>query len=1015
MGGKMKGGAALGALGGVSMLTSMIPAEEGSGLGQGLDIVGGVGMGASMGAMMGMIGGPVGAGIGAAVGGVLGGLSPAMSILSDSAERAAKATEELRISAELASGALGRTEQDFLGIDIKKLEDIPLEAFGKKTEEEKSQLDQFKDSLIAARDDSEEVTTEGTRVKEISAMSNVEQFLSSSQFQNMISTAAMAGADKDQIKLMLEGYLDVADKEYFSDRVVKFIDSVIPDGASADEIAVRFINSLVGVSDVLNQKMSDELFYFTDEQRKYEDSRAGRQVDFGGQQNQDFSQIIGSLQTSFGQDYTTGSQELLSLMMQQYKTGDMTSEDFAQQIISGSATEGAPSALAGFLNEIRINGESILDADPEFLMQILDSLQQITNTTPDVTTLSEELKSFNENGRAAAESLISVLANSDLESLGEILADPDLNLDNLTVESLKEIESQLRNLPDVGEDLADFFGQLVDDGAEAGVALQAVKLLMTGTVSSTDLLRSKARDPIRFQIFYDEKVNPVNRTGYIAGGIRGAIEMPGISDLVSSATKSEGGGSSDTSAIEEAYDKQIEKQDQIIENIKKEREERQKLLDLEKKAFDFAMKEQDLKNQIAIARAEGRMADAAMLQSQLDNERASNKESEEERRRQEKEDKRIEDANKRKEALQEEKKAATDAAKGGSGEGMSDEEVERIRQRAEYLQQELKASLVEFGRDIENAILDDGISGFFDAKVIKDFRSEMIKLGVPVKVVDDYLDTVFDGFIRDTDLVTTKEFKKVEEGLKDMGFEAERLEDITTNAFAILQDDDATKTEKIDLLAQAFFDAGMDIEEAKQKAIDFYSEVGNSANVTSNIDKIADAWKRTGESAKRTALLQALANDVAAGNLSADVVAGRLSQIDIIAPPPMATGGYIAGPGTGTSDSIPTMLSNGEYVIRAASVAKYGLPFFDAVNRGILPGAARGGLMSRYPSVARGMRSGGYAYQGMASGGLVENGHSEYNINVSVAGTDASADDIANKVMQTLQRRDKMNRAGIRL
>jgi hypothetical protein len=46
-----------------------------------------------------------------------------------------------------------------------------------------------------------------------------------------------------------------------------------------------------------------------------------------------------------------------------------------------------------------------------------------------------------------------------------------------------------------------------------------------------------------------------------------------------------------------------------------------------------------------------------------------------------------------------------------------------------------------------------------------------------------------------------------------------------------------------------------------------------------------------------------------------------------------AQGGYITGPGSTTSDSIPTMLSNGEYVIKAASVSAYGLDFMNALNQ----------------------------------------------------------------------------------
>jgi TP901 family phage tail tape measure protein len=46
----------------------------------------------------------------------------------------------------------------------------------------------------------------------------------------------------------------------------------------------------------------------------------------------------------------------------------------------------------------------------------------------------------------------------------------------------------------------------------------------------------------------------------------------------------------------------------------------------------------------------------------------------------------------------------------------------------------------------------------------------------------------------------------------------------------------------------------------------------------------------------------------------------------------VASGGYISGPGTGTSDSIPAMLSNGEYVVKAKSVSAYGLDFMNALN-----------------------------------------------------------------------------------
>ena len=47
-------------------------------------------------------------------------------------------------------------------------------------------------------------------------------------------------------------------------------------------------------------------------------------------------------------------------------------------------------------------------------------------------------------------------------------------------------------------------------------------------------------------------------------------------------------------------------------------------------------------------------------------------------------------------------------------------------------------------------------------------------------------------------------------------------------------------------------------------------------------------------------------------------------------------GGRVSGAGTGTSDSIPAMLSHGEYVIKASSVKKYGTGTMDAINSGTI-------------------------------------------------------------------------------
>ncbi len=58
-----------------------------------------------------------------------------------------------------------------------------------------------------------------------------------------------------------------------------------------------------------------------------------------------------------------------------------------------------------------------------------------------------------------------------------------------------------------------------------------------------------------------------------------------------------------------------------------------------------------------------------------------------------------------------------------------------------------------------------------------------------------------------------------------------------------------------------------------------------------------------------------------------------------------AQGGRVAGPGTGTSDSIPAMLSNGEFVMPATATQKY-LPLLEAMRRGVVPGFADGGYVT---------------------------------------------------------------------
>jgi lambda family phage tail tape measure protein len=62
-----------------------------------------------------------------------------------------------------------------------------------------------------------------------------------------------------------------------------------------------------------------------------------------------------------------------------------------------------------------------------------------------------------------------------------------------------------------------------------------------------------------------------------------------------------------------------------------------------------------------------------------------------------------------------------------------------------------------------------------------------------------------------------------------------------------------------------------------------------------------------------------------------------------------ADGGHISGAGTGTSDSIPAMLSNGEYVVKASQAGKY-RSLLEAINNGHMSHFATGGAVGAVPA-----------------------------------------------------------------
>ena len=104
-----------------------------------------------------------------------------------------------------------------------------------------------------------------------------------------------------------------------------------------------------------------------------------------------------------------------------------------------------------------------------------------------------------------------------------------------------------------------------------------------------------------------------------------------------------------------------------------------------------------------------------------------------------------------------------------------------------------------------------------------------------------------------------------------------------------------------------------------------------------------------------------------------------------------AMGGFVYGPGTGTSDSIMTFLSNGEYVVNAKSASRYG-ELLEAINSA--PAMNAGGLVGGTPLPAS-----------TGEAGIHINVENQTGVEFD---TDARQDEITGRIILTV--RDAVNR-----
>lgn len=264
-----------------------------------------------------------------------------------------------------------------------------------------------------------------------------------------------------------------------------------------------------------------------------------------------------------------------------------------------------------------------------------------------------------------------------------------------------------------------------------------------------------------------------------------------------------------------------------------------------------------------------------------------------------------------------------------------------------------------------------------DAKELYDLQVKTVEYQKNLANQQANTKSFMDGFLADPDSIKAQ-VDQIKETLEasladidsamaqpDDGEQLSSLSQIIGKSRDALAEDLATKNETIQEFADAYKQSLIDLAETEtnslkntqiwQKQVDAYwTNVGTSlgdafTDILMGTKSAGEALGEFARNAIQNALkiatewlgLFAIYSIVGDPQLAARWAGHTLFGMDFGSKTKgkfgFATGGYVAGPGTGTSDSIPAMLSNGEYVINASAVRRIGVWNLDALNQGRVP------------------------------------------------------------------------------
>ena len=169
-------------------------------------------------------------------------------------------------------------------------------------------------------------------------------------------------------------------------------------------------------------------------------------------------------------------------------------------------------------------------------------------------------------------------------------------------------------------------------------------------------------------------------------------------------------------------------------------------------------------------------------------------------------------------------------------------------------------------------------------------------------------------------------------------------DNITDNNVSAIESAKDTALTAFDEETQAYEDMNSDMSNADKAKLDKdRARARERERIQKEYDdKIREAeyqgevrkWEYAMAEAGVQAILAVLKASPNPFGMAAAGILGTLSVAAIASNPPqkLATGGMVKGPGSGTSDSVPTLLSNGESVINAKSTKMF-LPMLDQINQ----------------------------------------------------------------------------------